>query len=107
MTNVLNQHYFKTIGLPDVTSTSETSGDLTISGSNLKLNTGDQRLVLHFDDAGDVVVDGDSGLLTTNTDASLVLDLDDYSGDSLESMTLESVGSYSVDFDVDPDEVIT
>lgn len=107
MASILDQHYFKVITIPVVSSATLSGGtDLTITGTDMALE-GDEHILIVLD-SGTITVDSSYPGLTTNTDTSIVIDLSDaiLSGDLLESVTLVQPDTYSISNDVNPDEVI-
>lgn len=104
MATILDQHYFKRIGKPIITSVVAGAGNtITIAGTKLKLQNTKYKLTVSLSISGDVIFTSASTELTANNQTSLVLDLTDYSGEDVESVAEMLPNVFNVVFDVDPD----
>jgi hypothetical protein len=107
MAKALDPHYMKAITVPATSGATLGGGtDLTITGTDLTLQ-GDEHILVVLD-SGTIRIKAGDARLTTNTPTSLVIDLSDaiLSGDSLQEVSLVQAASYSVAFDIDPDQTV-
>lgn len=107
MARVLHQRYYKTITMPEITSAVVDGDELTIEGVDIAMRfRPERRLRLGFSSSPDLVLSWPDSPELVTSNPNLVIDLSDYDGEDLTDLTYYLPGSFSIDFDVSPDDDI-
>lgn len=100
MATALDQHYFKIVPEPVITSVTAGAGNtIIIDGTGLALLTTKHRLTIGLSVSADLVLTSASGQLTSNTATQLIVDLDAQTGEDVTDVLRTLPGVFSVPFD--------